>query len=136
MNKRTLIRDAILILSVIIVALLFFFIIEGVKKDGAFAVVEYKGEEIARYPLGQDGVYTLQPEKDYTADGEPIFLGGINVIRIEGGKVSMESADCPDKLCVYHYKISRTGESITCLPNRISVIIEGNSTEEEIFESY
>ena len=134
MNKRTLIRDIILIVSLVALALVFFLIIEVTKKEGAYAVIEYKGEEIARYPLNRDGVYTIQPEVDYTEDGEPIFRGGINVIRIEGGKVSMESASCPDELCVHHYKISRTGESINCLPNRISVIIEGSG--EEIFESY
>jgi hypothetical protein len=36
----------------------------------------------------------------------------------------MEYADCPDKLCIRQGIVSRSGERIVCLPNRVSITIE------------
>jgi len=47
----------------------------------------------------------------------------------EEGTVSMESADCPDQICVHHQRIKRSGESIICLPNKVVVSIEGGGEE-------
>ena len=52
--------------------------------------------------------------------------GAIAVIRISGGEAFMKWADCPDKLCIRQGKISHTGETIACLPNRVTVrVISG-----------
>ena len=37
----------------------------------------------------------------------------------------MKEAGRPDKLCVKQGEISKAGESIICLPNRIIVSVEG-----------
>ena len=37
----------------------------------------------------------------------------------------MKSADCPDQICVHQRAISKNGESIICLPNKVVVSIEG-----------
>ena len=39
-------------------------------------------------------------------------------------------ADCPDKLCVHQKAVSRDGESIICLPNKVVVSIEGGEDRE------
>ena len=45
---------------------------------------------------------------------------------ISGGEAFMKWADCPDKLCIHQGKISHTGETIACLPNRVTVrVISG-----------
>ena len=49
-----------------------------------------------------------------------------NVIVIKDGQVCMESANCPDKTCVRHKPISKNGEMIICLPNKVFVEIESN----------
>ncbi|MBQ3281206.1 MAG: NusG domain II-containing protein [Eubacterium sp.] len=56
--------------------------------------------------------------------------GHTNVIRIEGGKVFMESASCRNQVCVHTGRISHSGQSIVCLPNRVSVTIEGKEGNE------
>ena len=56
---------------------------------------------------------------------------GKNTVVIEHGEVYITHADCPDKLCEKH-KIRKSGRSIVCLPNRLSVIIEGNKSKEKI----
>ena len=48
---------------------------------------------------------------------------GICVMVIDGTKVYMESADCPNQICVHHGAISHTGETIVCLPNRVVIEI-------------
>ena len=45
--------------------------------------------------------------------------GGTNTVQIENGKVKMAAANCPDQICVHQKAISRNGESIICLPNKI-----------------
>ena len=54
---------------------------------------------------------------------------GKNTVVIENGKVFVTHSDCPDGLCEKQ-KISKSGESIVCLPNRLSVTIEGKNKKE------
>lgn len=68
------------------------------------------------------GVYSLS--SDRTVD---IVTGEngehLNRLVISGGKARMETADCPDGICVAHHPIFRDGESIVCLPNRVVVTV-------------
>ena len=45
------------------------------------------------------------------------------VMVIDGAEVYMESADCPNQICVHHSSISHKGETIICLPNRVVIEI-------------
>lgn len=47
-----------------------------------------------------------------------------NTVIIKDGCVFMESATCKNQICVKHKKISKSGESIVCLPNKVTVEIE------------
>lgn len=38
----------------------------------------------------------------------------------------MTSADCPDHLCVKKKAISKEGESIICLPNKVVVTVKSD----------
>jgi hypothetical protein len=50
---------------------------------------------------------------------------GETVVKIEHGKVWIESAPCPHQLCKNMGKISRSGEIIVCIPNKLIIRIEG-----------
>ena len=52
------------------------------------------------------------------------------VVQIQNGKVFVKESDCPDKICQRHIAISRPGEMIVCLPNRVIIKIEGNSNDD------
>lgn len=52
-----------------------------------------------------------------------IEIGTANILTIEDGLVYMESADCPDQICVNTGKISLLNQTIICLPNRVVVEI-------------
>lgn len=48
---------------------------------------------------------------------------------IEDGKAFVSSADCPDKVCVGTGKISRPGQTIVCLPGRVTVTVVGKEAD-------
>ena len=105
MNKRR-IADVSVIAFFLLVSLLLF--LRG-GKEGSEVRVMVEGKEIGVYSLSKDGEYSLN--------------GGTNTLIIKDGKAYMTDADCPDKLCVRQGKISRNGETITCLPNKLTVTV-------------
>lgn len=60
---------------------------------------------------------------------------GVNEICINKGQVYMKHSNCTDKVCMRQGKISKIGESIVCLPNRVFIEIKGDE-EEECILSY
>lgn len=58
--------------------------------------------------------------------------GGINEIYVKGENVYMHDTNCTDRICVRQGKISKTGESIVCLPNRVFIEIKGEKESEYI----
>ena len=51
--------------------------------------------------------------------------GGENRVYIQDDLVFMESANCPDQICVHQGVITDSTVPIVCLPNRVIVRIEG-----------
>jgi hypothetical protein len=49
----------------------------------------------------------------------------------ESGRVRVTESTCPDKICVRTGWISRPGQSIVCLPNRVVVRIEGSEVRDD-----
>lgn len=63
----------------------------------------------------------------------PIEINGhTNVLLIEKGRVSMKSADCPDKLCVRQGTVSNPSTPIVCLPNKITVEVHADRSEDKV----
>lgn len=83
------------------------------------AVVYLNGEEQGRYPLSEDATVELRQESGY------------NILKIQDGKADITEASCPDKVCVNHRAVSKQGESLVCLPNKMVVEIE-NGEESEV----
>ena len=59
-----------------------------------------------------------------------VEIGGTNRLLIKDGQADMIWADCPDRLCVHQKAITREGESIICLPNKVVVSIVGGRERE------
>ena len=111
-------RDFILVGAILLVIVIAFAVTALIKEDGAYVVVRVDGKEVAKYSLTEDGEYELN--------------GGTNVLKIEGGKAYLISADCPDHLCVKQGKVNKSGETITCLPNRLTVTVYGSDREVDL----
>ena len=104
---------AILIIAAIGALYLFFF-----RAEGNVVRVTVDGELYAVYSLSDDVV-------------EDIKMGeNSNRLIIKDGRAYVESASCPDGICVNHHPIFRDGESIVCLPNKVVVTVaidDGNN---------
>lgn len=113
--------DIILIAALLVLALVLWLFLAAGKDQGSRLVVRVDGEEQAVYPLDKDGRYELN--------------GGSNILIVQGGEAWLEDAVCPDKLCVRQGKIRLTGQVITCLPNKLTVTVEGEKGEVDIYLS-
>ncbi len=116
-NKKT-VADVILVAVILLLALSVFIIFELSKKEGEFVRVSVDGEVVLEYSLSEDGEYALN--------------GGTNILVIEDGRAYIKWANCPRQICVRHKAISRTGERITCLENRVVVEVIGGEEMLEI----
>lgn len=109
-NKKLAADLCFIALALVLAAVLFMLFAAG-GDSGAWAVVCVNGEETARYSLEENGEYPLN--------------GGTNILVIQDGEAWLVDANCPDKLCVKQGRIKYTGQCITCLPNRLTVTLEG-----------
>lgn len=73
-------------------------------------------------------ITTVDGELTYTLDTErtvDITSNGIKLtVRIENGTVAVLSSDCPDGVCVGTGRIASTGQSIVCVPARVTVRLQ------------
>lgn len=115
MDKTTK-ADRILFITVIVIAaILFAFFRFAVGGTPSEAVVSVDGRVAYRLPLDKDTSVTVDLD------------GKHNVISVEGGKVRMSEANCPDQVCV-HQGEAYPGGPIACLPNRVMIQLSGTST--------
>lgn len=108
-DRNTAIRDIVLILAIALVGLCLLFFNGRKTTPGSSVVVEVDGKTVASYPLDTDGVFVLN--------------GGTNTLEIKDGKARISDADCPNMQCVRQGWISRGGQSIVCLPNKLIVTV-------------
>lgn len=108
-------NDLILIGAILLVIAIIFAVTTFTKEPGAYVTVKVDGKDVGSYSLSVDGEYELN--------------GGTNILKIENGKAYLIEADCPDHLCVKQGKVSMTGETITCLPNKLTVTVHGTDSE-------
>ena len=58
---------------------------------------------------------------------------GYNIVKIHDKGVEIIEASCPDKVCIHQGFITKSSESIVCLPNKVHIKIttEDNHESEE-----
>ncbi len=123
MEKKLKKNDRILILTLALIAFaayagITFF--QGASTSNGVAVVTVDGEEYGRYSLAVD-----------TTERIVLPDGSYNLLEITEGKADITEASCPDGICVRHRAVSKRGQSIVCLPNKVVVEIE-NGEESDI----
>ena len=85
----------------------------GGTTDNLTVVISIDGAEADRFPLDGTGEHT------YTAGGYTLH------VEENSAGVCVASSDCPTQDCVHTGTISRGGQSIVCLPARLSVRLVG-----------
>lgn len=102
-------NDIILATAVILTAVVAMLFWQFSRTEGAYVVILTDGIETARYALDTDTEVVLGTGGDR------------NVLVVSNGKAYVREANCPDEICVGHRPISRTGETIVCLPHKLVI---------------
>lgn len=84
------------------------------RADAAFVEVWSDGKML--YELD------LRVDRQITVEGE----SGTNVITVQGGKIAVTVADCPDRYCMDR-GFCAGGAQIVCLPNRLVIKFVGKA---------
>ncbi|MBE6589523.1 MAG: NusG domain II-containing protein [Ruminococcaceae bacterium] len=108
--KNDLVFIAVLLLAVVLVGLGIYFL----RGEGDSVTVTVDGRLYGVYSLSEDLTLDIRTGDD----GEER-----NLLIIKDGKAYVQSATCPDGICASHKPISREGESIVCLPNRVVITV-------------
>lgn len=104
--------DIILAAAAVSAAVVLFFCLFYGRKAGKRVVVYEDNSVLCEYSLFENAEFTVNTHR------------GSNTLKIEDGSVTVTDADCPDRYCVSHVKISGEGETIVCLPHRLVIKIE------------
>lgn len=105
-----------LIILIALAMLFCFFSDKG--QDGNMLVVSCNGAKES-YPLDIDRVLTYQ-NNGYTLKAE-----------IKEGRAQVIYCNCPDRVCMHSGAVSRVGQTIVCLPCKVTLRIVG---EEERYD--
>ena len=115
MNLKKHRLDILVIALLLLISLSLLLVFMLTKAEGNFVVVEIDGVSAGEYPLSKDGVFVLNK--------------GTNTLVIEKGEAYLIDSHCPDRTCEQTGKIRYVGQTIVCLPNRLSVTVRGEQTE-------
>ena len=126
MSKEKLFKktDLIIVFILVLIAVAGFFAFRFLDRGkGKTVRVSIDGELFGEY-----GLYD-------TENGEEQIIEipgkrGTCILTIKDGKADMTYAECPNQICVNHAAISKAGETIVCLPNRVVAEIGGAEDEE------
>ena len=110
--------DIIVIAVILLVAIAFLAVSKLTRTDGAFVEIEIDGETVGKYPLVLDGVYHLN--------------GGTNTLTVKDGVAYMSYSKCPDHTCENTGKVKYVGQTIVCLPNKLSITVIGKSDDDSV----
>lgn len=114
MNKNDFILIGILFIMCISSILIF----QSCSSAGNCVVIKQDGAVYGSFSLSEDKVIRI-----------PDTGNDYNVVTIKDSSVYVSDADCPDMICVDHKSIHKTGESIICLPHRLSITISVSGTQ-------
>ena len=101
----------------------------------AKVIIESGGDLYATYSLREDRTLVVPAPKQSKVDAPAADSDDpasarydyYNVVEIRDGSVSVTEASCKNQVCVRHGAISKSGESIVCLPNWLVVRIDNGT---------
>lgn len=112
----------ILIIAVLFTACALYGLRIILNRDGDGMVRVYRDKTLA-------ASYSLTENREEVLS----YDGHFNILVIRDGMVFIRDADCPDRLCVNQGKIYADGQSLICLPHRLTVTVQGG--EEPVLDA-
>ena len=111
------IGDVVVIISVALIGMGIWISLARGDQTGDFAQIRVGGEVVQTLDL-RGG--------DYSCDA-----AGLTFV-VSEHRVSVVRADCPDQVCVNTQAIEKPGQTIVCVPNRVSVSVLGGAPVDAI----
>ena len=116
-------RDIILAFVMILLGIVCCGVIRLGQKKGSQVIIYEDQKEIGRYDLNTDTTKEIQTAK------------GMNILEIKNGMAYVTEADCPDQVCIRMGKISKTGETIVCMPHKLVIQVEGDVGQKSEYDN-
>lgn len=121
-EKPAMFRPADIILAIVLIVIGFamsFYLAMG-KDDGAQVKASLDGKLYGIYALSEDQTVAI---KDGSHENE---------FEIKDGQVRMIRANCHNHDCMQQGSISKTGETIVCLPHKLVLEVTGGEEEFDV----
>lgn len=109
--------DIALFILITVIAVTGIILMSG-SGGGSAAVIRVDGKVYRQIDLGVDQAF---------------YIGDVK-IEVKDGAIAFIESDCPHKECIRAGWLKIPGASAACLPNRISVTVEGESGVDAIAE--
>ena len=111
--------DILVVAVVLISAVVSFLCVFSPENEDMYCVVKYNGDVVYSEKLPK-----TQEPVEMTFDGDCEVA-----IVMSGSGVKIKKSACPDKLCEHTGEINAVGQSIVCLPAKISVSLVTTDAE-------
>lgn len=109
-------KDIIIICIIVLITISgFIFNYFYFHQDGTFVQIKVNNKKYQTVPLNVD---------------QTIEIGDKNTVIIKDSSVYVVNSTCPDKLCQKQGHISKNGQQIICLPNKVVIEIISNQNKE------
>lgn len=115
--------DALVILAVLLLGVAAAWLAYGGENSGALtATVKHRGQVVARVELS-----SLTEEKTVSIDGAYHLT-----VTLDRTGAAVTDSDCPGQDCLHTGRITRSGQSIVCLPEQVIVTLEGKAPSPDV----
>lgn len=121
-NQRKLInkKDMLIILIILVIAILSYILYSIVNKTNNKTQAQILIDGKAEYTI------QLDENKTFSIPEKPNI-----VFEIKDNKIRFLSSDCPDKVCVNSGFIGKNGQMAACLPNKTSIRIISDKSNDD-----
>ena len=121
MNERRLFnrKDVLIIAAVLLlsVPLLIIRQVRTSENDDVWAKLNFQNQPPMIIDLSEDREFVIES------------LSNVR-FKVQDGRIAFIASDCPDQICVRRGFLHRPGQRAACLPNRVSILIESGSRDE------
>ena len=115
--------DALVVLAVLLLGVAAAWLAYGGENSGALtATVKHRGQVVARVELS-----SLAEKKTVSIDGAYHLT-----VTLDRAGAAVTDSDCPGQDCLHTGRITRSGQSIVCLPEQVIVTLEGKAPSPDV----